>query len=49
MEKYKSNKNEVYAGYVRFDYSLPENKRWNFLISNNQILRGTVYNVHLKY
>jgi len=33
-----SNKNEVYIGHIRPDYSLPENIGWNFWISGDQIL-----------
>ena len=39
-----SNKNEVYIGHIRPDYSLPENIGWNFWISGDQILRGAAYN-----
>ena len=39
-----SNKNEVYIGHIRPDYSLPENIGWNFWISGDQLLRGAAYN-----
>ncbi len=39
-----SDKNEVYVGHIRPDYSLPENIGWNFWISGDQILRGAAYN-----
>lgn len=39
-----SNKNEVFVGHIRPDYSLPENICWNFWISGDQILRGAAYN-----
>lgn len=39
-----SNKNEVFVGHIRPDYSLPENIGWNFWISGDQILRGAAYN-----
>ena len=39
-----TNKNEVYIGHIRPDFSLPKNKGWNFWISGDQILRGAAYN-----
>jgi aspartate-semialdehyde dehydrogenase len=39
-----SNKNEVFVGHIRPDYSLPENIGWHFWISGDQILRGAAYN-----
>ena len=39
-----TNKNEVYVGHIRPDFSLPKNIGWNFWISGDQILRGAAFN-----
>ncbi len=42
-----NNSHIVQVGHIRPDYSLEENKGWNFWISGDQLLRGAAYNAYL--
>jgi len=42
-----NNKHLVQVGHIRKDFSLEENKGWNFWISGDQLLRGAAYNAFL--
>jgi len=42
-----NNKHLVQVGHIRQDFSLDENKGWNFWISGDQLLRGAAYNAFL--
>jgi aspartate-semialdehyde dehydrogenase len=42
-----NNSHLVQIGHIRQDFSLDENKGWNFWISGDQLLRGAAYNAYL--